>query len=772
MLALLLFPFQVQPDAARASGQKRECAVCHIAWLDEFARDDSVTLIPYQPRPVEKTGRQDIASTERMCFSCHDGFVLDSRQVWYEDRHNHPIGVVPTEKVQIPELFGKTIYPLNDDGKVYCGTCHSAHGLSWAEDPDYVFMRTANPDSSMCVACHENHASGEKPGNHPVFRELKFIPDKLVGAGSLIGQENEIICQSCHIPHAASSYPLLVVDNRQAGLCSQCHPDMAGVVRTKHDLSVMAANSKNLKGQTAGESGPCLGCHLIHGADTSAPLWGRDSASAHDPVTSLCETCHATDKIAGNKVIHAYSHPTDVSMAVLAKKGVKVPGTSAQKGDNQGLASRPLPLYDEKGFRSEDGDRVTCLTCHDPHLWDPAGKAVGDATRAEGDGNTSFLRIAQGRKSRLCTSCHGDKQGVVDTKHNLEFVGKDRRAALEAKPEITAKLDLGACGACHRAHNGGTPAMNAFSQLPETGQGAIQRMCDTCHSSTGIASAKKPGRHSYALIRRLANKGMRTSLPLFDKTGRRALDGGIDCATCHDPHRWDPNNLGSPSATSARTDGTAANSFLRVQAGSQSALCLDCHQNKQTLVGTDHDLRVTAPKKRNALGRTVEQAGICGQCHNVHRPGAAGTLWGTGSGQATDLQQSVCLNCHNPDGIAGHKVPTRLLHPSQVLAWSNQVRAAAPERRKLPVTPVYDHRGRRTKVGNITCASCHDPHRWGPNTSGQGPGVNIEGDATNSFLRNSISGGLVCADCHGRDAIFLYKYFHGLESRKFKTGLR
>ena len=273
-------------------------------------------------------------------------------------------------------------------------------------------------------------------------------------------------------------------------------------------------------------------------------------------------------------------------------------------------------------------------------------------------------------------------------------------------------------------------------------------------------------------IMSLANKGMQTSLPLFDKSGRQTPDGGIDCSTCHDPHRWDPAHRGSPGTAPVDRDGTTANSFLRIPADSQSALCLDCHRDKQNLVGTDHDLRVTAPKTRNSLGRTVEQAGICGQCHSVHRPGASGALWGTGSGQATDLQQSLCLSCHNPDGIARHKVPIRLLHPSQVLAWSNQVRAAAPERWKLPVTPVYDHRGRRTKVGNITCASCHDPHRWGPNTGSQGSGVNMEGDATNSFLRNSVSGGLVCADCHGRDAIFLYKYFHGLESRQFRTGLR
>jgi predicted CXXCH cytochrome family protein len=766
----LLLPPQALADSARATARKRECSICHVAWLDAFARDDTATLIPYEPRPAVETGRQDVASTERMCFSCHDGFVLDSRAVWFEDRHNHPVGVKPSDKVQIPELFQKTIYPLNDDGKVYCGTCHSAHGLSWAEDPDYVFMRTANPDSSMCVACHEIAADENTPGNHPVFKELKSIPDKLVEAGSLIGNENEIICQSCHLAHSALSYPLLVVDNRQAGLCSQCHADKAGIVQSKHDLSVMAAGTENRKGQVAGESGPCLGCHLIHDADTSAPLWGRERASGPDPVTALCETCHAANGMAGNKVIHSHSHPTDVSVSALPKQGAKPAGISVQHEDKQGLWIESLPLYDAKGQRAQQGDRVTCLTCHDPHLWDPAGAIKANTAMAEGGGNTSFLRIAQGRESRLCTTCHLDKRDVLYSKHNLDLGGKDLRAKLEAHPEVKVKMDLGVCGVCHRAHNGGIPAMSTFDTEP--GEGAIQTMCDVCHMRKGITAAKKRGKHSFALHGGMTNKGMQTSLPLFDKSGRRTPDGGIDCDTCHDPHRWDPRQRKSGGKASATGDGTAADSFLRIPADAESALCLDCHRDKRTLVGTDHDLRVTAPEKKNALGQTVEQAGICGQCHGVHRLAGAQALWGTESERAADLQYSLCLNCHNTEGIAAHKIPTRLLHPSQVLAWSNQVRAAAPARQKLPVTPVYDHRGRSTKVGHITCASCHDPHRWAPSTSSPGPGVNVEGDASNSFLRNLVSGDLVCADCHGRDAIFLYKYFHGLGSRQFSTGLR
>jgi hypothetical protein len=82
------------------------------------------------------------------------------------------------------------------------------------------------------------------------------------------------------------------------------------------------------------------------------------------------------------------------------------------------------------------------------------------------------------------------------------------------------------------------------------------------------------------------------------------------------------------------------------------------------------------------------------------------------------------------------------------------------------VTPVFDRHGQRTLAGRLACASCHNPHRWDPRQAAKGPGINREGDATNSFLRNRLSGRLVCSDCHGKDAIFRYKYFHGLTSRR------
>jgi hypothetical protein len=81
--------------AARLPSANRECAACHVAWITDFKRDDVTTLIPYEPKAKTESGQQDSSSTDRMCFSCHDGFVLDSRFLWKDSGHGHPLGQKP-----------------------------------------------------------------------------------------------------------------------------------------------------------------------------------------------------------------------------------------------------------------------------------------------------------------------------------------------------------------------------------------------------------------------------------------------------------------------------------------------------------------------------------------------------------------------------------------------------------------------------------------------------------------------------------------------------
>ncbi|MFQ6048310.1 MAG: hypothetical protein ACE5K7_02985, partial [Phycisphaerae bacterium] len=59
-------PPRMQPDS------RRECAICHLQWVDAFAQRGAVVL-------VEPPG--DLAvSQPATCLGCHDGSVTDKGQ--------------------------------------------------------------------------------------------------------------------------------------------------------------------------------------------------------------------------------------------------------------------------------------------------------------------------------------------------------------------------------------------------------------------------------------------------------------------------------------------------------------------------------------------------------------------------------------------------------------------------------------------------------------------------------------------------------------------
>ncbi|MDX1778746.1 MAG: hypothetical protein R3339_07685, partial [Thermodesulfobacteriota bacterium] len=140
----------LKPDSAK------ECAICHYSWVETFfyeKRGTELVQLPLTPH----------VATSKMCFSCHDGSTVDSRHQVYNDRM-HQVGVIPSEKVKIPETF-----PLDEEGKMDCGTCHSAHTLDTEPGIEKtIFLRTANENSEMCNMCHVDKEGGSEEGNHPV----------------------------------------------------------------------------------------------------------------------------------------------------------------------------------------------------------------------------------------------------------------------------------------------------------------------------------------------------------------------------------------------------------------------------------------------------------------------------------------------------------------------------------------------------------------------------------------------------------------------------
>ncbi len=708
-------------------------------WMEDF-RTDQETLVPFQPGNVLMKDTQGVVSSEEICYSCHDGYVMESRHItWTHNRH--PVFVKPSKNITVPLDL-----PLSVKDEIYCGTCHSAHGKGAAPqhgDPTgrTALFREVNVDSSLCEKCHRNEASFKFSNGHPLQTKALELPDRLFELGAKPASEkNKVICQSCHKIHGALGNKILLLDNRNSELCTLCHEKQKSLVDTKHDLRTTLPDEKNIQKQSLLESGPCSACHIPHNAAGNR-LWARPIKEGN-PASQLCLTCHGEDTDYKTKRIGKYSHPINVELVSEVK------------------LSDELPLFSEGGTKNPKGN-VQCFTCHDIHRWDPNSLINKGGKDVEGDSSNSFLRIPND-SSVLCLKCHTDKNQLATSDHNLAVTAPEEKNVQGFTPLVS-----GPCGVCHIPHNAVAKRLWA-KELPAT-KDYITQLCTNCHNENGAAKDKLIGDH-YHPVNVALNKfsifrvyEISRELPLYDSEGNPADNGRLVCMTCHDPHTWDPNTQ-VLNYTFKNVEGDASNSFLRKTNSPTSDLCKICHKNKAYVDGTDHDLNVTAPEAVNLLGQTVKESGPCGACHLVHNSPNIMKLWGREYGKIRydeDIINALCNSCHSKNGIAKDKIPLIATHPEERLV-NNVLRS---DRDAIDFSPLFDKKtGEEVSVGNISCPSCHNAHQWSPLVKGKGINKKLEGNSTNSFLRN-VSYNNICIDCHGLDALFRYKYFHDPKER-------
>ena len=75
-LSLVLLPTQEMPRAEEVAEQF-DCTACHPAKIRDFKGRRANPVTPVEEFPELPTGKQDVASSPAMCFSCHDGFVME-----------------------------------------------------------------------------------------------------------------------------------------------------------------------------------------------------------------------------------------------------------------------------------------------------------------------------------------------------------------------------------------------------------------------------------------------------------------------------------------------------------------------------------------------------------------------------------------------------------------------------------------------------------------------------------------------------------------------
>ncbi len=259
---------EMQPEVA----EQFDCATCHTERLREFRRRSAVALVEHDPSPKLDTGRQDAVSAPDMCLSCHDGFVMDSRSLWKEGHQGHPVGMVPSDRVEQPVAGGEPVFPMNDDGRMYCGTCHSPHYHPSATSAAPPFMRVDLKDGNLCLSCHRDRESITDSDHAPPSSRRRSAAADYTERG---------VCTRCHLAHDARG-PVMWAREPGSGesaanaLCQSCHE---GDVTIFEHPQVIEAWSDDLR------------TGLIADKDAPMPVFDEAGSRALTGVIG-CPTCH------------------------------------------------------------------------------------------------------------------------------------------------------------------------------------------------------------------------------------------------------------------------------------------------------------------------------------------------------------------------------------------------------------------------------------------------------------------------------------------------
>jgi predicted CXXCH cytochrome family protein len=332
----------------------------------------------------------------------------------------HPVYVKPSKNVKVPKTF-----PLDKDGRIYCGTCHSAHGVEWGKEggeelqlQKTIFLRHDNLNSFICRQCHVNKIPGKKHNNHPINVTSIKIPEKLRKWGGKVGiAPDQVICESCHRIHGAKGgYKLLVRGIKNSELCGVCHTDKynssleeAARKRT-HPVNIIPKSAKIAdslikKGAYKGSQGRvvCNTCHKQHTAPRGTKILVEKNVAS-----SLCIKCHENKY----KEIEDTKH----DMRVVRKDDKNIKGQTPKQAGVCMMCHLPhsgkgAKMWARQPAADDDSIASLCLSCH--REGGPASnKLIGPHNRTHPYGVTlAESKVAYG----YCTLPLFDSMGVKIT---------------------------------------------------------------------------------------------------------------------------------------------------------------------------------------------------------------------------------------------------------------------------------------------------------------------------------------------------------------------
>ncbi len=488
---------------------------------------------------------------------------------------NHPTDIsaqdVPQQVLDAGGRLGTDM-----PNQIICETCHSPHG---GVNNRFLVLTVEDPKtrSVLCEACHT-----KKPGltgdeaHHQNSHPYDLTPGKIPkipkkwnnGQEVVLGTGGELVCRTCHIPHAAADKQALLVErNSNDSLCIECHGDHKNIASSSHYRTIVDPEELNIKGQKASDLGPCSPCHLVHHG-AGKLMWARTSAQISGRPGEYCNSCHQPGGAAEKVMPKEFSHPIDITMTAKTAPGV-------------------LPLFDDIRGENPDG-KIRCATCHNFH--DPY--PMFDDPDNKGTQQGKYLRFSEQGASGVCMQCH-PRQGLVkNTDHDLTLIAPDFVNA----QGITVSQG-GVCSPCHSVHQDqqqkllwaaprGPAKLQWWNQTYSSDYNVMTMLCTGCHAPDSIGAEKIPkyGLHPKDFLvpgRELTlelsddrpTRFEDDDFPLYSDDGEIIDTGNIVCVTCHNPHQWEPYR--QAQGPGRNVEGNVANSFLRP--GLDVQFCSRCH---------------------------------------------------------------------------------------------------------------------------------------------------------------------------------------------------
>ncbi len=765
---------------------QKNCVTCHLSW----AKEKQLTSQDYKDEVLP------VASFE-MCYSCHHGVILDSRLMIKHEGQHPSIYDPKKDKLTLKEMNKREDampeeFPITHNKEMLCTSCHTPHNSEVGVQTLYVehqnsWMRVSSKDGNLCERCHESKIKNarefdkKKRGiNHPLAIKLeapakkneagyatekelqKGLPDDLKKALASLSTQNQIICQSCHQVHGGKGNDLLAITKDKGALCVQCHAKQDSKdekeARRKgiHPVNVKLEKPITRRGEKIAKV-TCDSCHKVHNGRLGTDLLPNYMKKSEDLCLDCHERQHAKDeKEALKKGVHPTNENLDKPVTIAGKKIHKL-GCLSCHSIHDGEPNTPSLL--EKYKQDE-----LCKNCHKKYFAKDKKEAVKKGIHPTHQKLKKAVKIGDHKFKQLtCSSCHSVHKGEKNTPALVQkykqdelcknchkkYFAKDKKEAVKkgihpTHQKLEEEVKIGdhkfkqlTCSSCHSVHEGkkNTPALVQEYKKDE--------LCKNCHEKY-FAKNKKEA----------LKKGIHPMNHKLDKAVKIAKKEvqQMSCLSCHVIHK----------------DGQSDTPAL-LEKYKNGEICKHCHENKRPIVGTDHDLRITAKDKKNKLDELPKVSGVCGTCHTMHRgDGKQPHLFVakiiTNTVQEKDNNKSdsalfeedkLCLNCHQQGGMAEKRAVKYFSHPYRDMIL----------RSDKNIMPLLGKNGTIKEFGSIACITCHEPHLWQPLAVNKNPQPlltkkNLEGTSKDSFLRRLGVVDTFCVSCHSLEALPKYKYYH------------